>query len=280
MGLLDGKAAVVTGAGRGLGRAHALALAAQGASVLVNDVGGEVEGGGADPGVAERVAAEIRGAGGRAEADPSDVSTLAGAGAVVERALAAFGRLDVLVNNAGVSRLATVEELDEPLLDLHLGVHLKGTVGTTKAAFPAMRQAGGGRIVNTVSGAGLNPEWPGTCAYACAKAAVYAFTKVAAIEGAPHGIRVNAIAPLAHTRMSEAFFARTRPGAADRFDPSRVSVAVVFLASDLSGDLTGRVLRVEGRRLAEAFFDRTDGVDLAEGTPQEIAARLGEILRA
>ncbi|HMC52420.1 MAG TPA: SDR family NAD(P)-dependent oxidoreductase, partial [Acidimicrobiales bacterium] len=132
MPLLDGSVAVVTGGGRGLGRSHALTLAALGASVVVNDVGADTSGTGRDAAVAEAVAHEIVSAGGRAEADDSDVSTVAGAAELVELARAAFGAVDVLVNNAGVSRRAVVEELDDEMLDLHLGVHLKGTVGTTR----------------------------------------------------------------------------------------------------------------------------------------------------
>ena len=278
MALLEGKVAIVSGAGRGLGRAHALTLASHGAAVLVNDLGGEVRGGGRDGTVAEAVAREIVAAGGEAQADDGDVSTVAGAAGVVDRAGSLFGGVDVVVNNAGVSRLATVEELDDEVLDLHLGVHLKGTVGLTRAAFPLMRERGGGSVVNTVSGAGLFPEHPGTAAYASAKAAVYAFTKVAAIEGAAHGIRVNAVSPLAVTRMSEGFFARAQPGAAELLGPERVSVVVAFLASPLARNITGRVLRVEGGHVCEVFTDRTAGAE-AEWIPETLAARMGEVLR-
>ena len=202
MGVLDGKVAVVTGAGRGLGRAHAIALAAAGASVLVNDVDGDA---------AAAVVVEITGAGGAAAADLTDLGTMAGARAVIDTAVAAFGTVDVLVNNAGISQRQLLDELDEVVLDRHLAVHLKATIATTQAAFPVMRAAGGGRIVNTVSGAGLRPEHPGTTSYTCAKAAVYAATLVAAAEGAPHGIMVNAVSPLAVTPMSAAFFERTDP---------------------------------------------------------------------
>ena len=279
MRLLEGKVAVVTGGGRGLGRAHALTLASLGAAVVVNDVGSGVHGGGCDTSVADAVVDEIGSGGGRAAADHSDVSTMAGAARVVERADATFGGLDILVNNAGVSRQAPIEDLDEETLELHLGVHLKGTVGATGAAFPIMRARGGGSVVNTVSGAGLFPEHPGTAAYACAKAAVYAFTKVAAVEGAPHGIRVNAVSPLALTRMSEAFFARARAGAQEGLAPERVSVVVAFLASSLATAVTGRVLRVEGGRVCEVFMDRTPGAEAEQWAPEELADRMGEVLR-
>jgi NAD(P)-dependent dehydrogenase (short-subunit alcohol dehydrogenase family) len=277
--LLDGKVAVVTGGGRGLGRAHALALAAAGAAVLVNDLGSGVEGAGTDATVAGAVVDEIRAAGGIADADTGDVSSVAAGARLVQRALDAFGRVDVVVNNAGISRRTLVADLDDEVLDLHLGVHLKATVGTTRASFAAMATSGGGRIVNTVSGAGLDPAHPESAAYASAKAAVYAFTKVAAIEGAACGVTVNAVSPLAVTRMSETFFARADPAAAARLDPSRVSDVVVYLASDLSAGVTGRILRVEGGQLSEAYMTRTPGADADRWEPAALAARIAEVLR-
>jgi NAD(P)-dependent dehydrogenase (short-subunit alcohol dehydrogenase family) len=269
MGLLDGKVAVVTGAGRGLGRAHALALAGAGASVLVNDVDGASS---------AAVAAEIEAAGGRAVADEADLATMDEARSVIETAVKAFGTVSVLVNNAGISRRQLLADLDEAVLDHHLAIHLKATVATTQAVFPVMQVAGGGRIVNTVSGAGLRPEHPGTTAYACAKAAVYAATLVAAAEGAPHAIRVNAISPLAVTPMSAAFFERTDPSRAAELSPQRVAEVVVFLASDLAGDLTGRVLRVEGGHVREAAMVWSDGAVADRWTPADLAARLDEVL--
>jgi NAD(P)-dependent dehydrogenase (short-subunit alcohol dehydrogenase family) len=278
MALLDAKVALVTGAGRGLGRSHALRLASHGAAVIVNDVGAAVVGGGQDESVAESVAQEICAAGGRAEADHTDISTVAAAGEVVQHAVDAFGRIDIVVNNAGITRRVALVDLDDEVLDLHLGVHLKGTVGTMKAAFPVMANQGEGAIVNTVSGAGLFPEHPGTTGYACAKAAVYATTLVAAVEGRPLGIRVNAISPLAVTRMSEAFFSRAAPGQAERLNPARVSVVVAFLASHLADGISGRILRIEGEHLCEAHMTWTTGVE-ADWTPELLADRIGQAVR-
>lgn len=268
MGLLDGKVAVVTGGGRGLGRAHARALAAEGAKVLVNDVAG-----------AEEVVKEIEGAGGVATADQADLTSMGAARWVVNRAAETFGTVDVVVNNAGISVNQSLVELDEDLLDRHLAVHLKATIATTQAAFPLMQAAGGGRIVNTVSGAGLKPEHPGTTAYACAKAAVYAATLVAAAEGRPHNIRVNAVSPLAVTPMSEGFFQQADAAYRQALAPERVSQVVVFLASELAGDLTGRIIRVEGEHVSEAAMVWSDGATAPGGwTPEALASRLDEEL--
>ena len=256
MGLLDGRVAVVTGAGRGLGRSHALALAAAGAAVVVNDLD-----------LAGATVAAIASAGGRAAADDSDVSTLAGAGAVVRRARDEFGRLDVVVNNAGVSRPRAIAELDDAALDLHLGVHLRGTVGTTRAAFPVMAAQGGGRIINTVSAHAFDPKAPNSAAYAAAKGAVFSFTLAAAREAAAHGILVNAIAPLALTPMSQAYLS-AMPNAAVRLDPAHVSRVVVWLASEAA--FTGRIIRVEGESVMTLTVEQSAAVPFA---------RIGELLR-
>ena len=196
----DGRVAVVTGAGRGIGRAYALLLARRGASVIVNDLGGSMDGTGADAAPAARVVAEIEAGGGSALADTSDVATTAGAQAVVDAAVARFGRIDAVVNNAGIIRWAGFPEVDEDNLARHLAVHTIGSFNTARAAWPHMVGAGYGRIVMTTSSGvfGL----PNNMSYATAKAAVIGLTRSLAVSGAEHGIRVNLIAPAAMTRMA------------------------------------------------------------------------------
>jgi NAD(P)-dependent dehydrogenase (short-subunit alcohol dehydrogenase family) len=245
-----------------------LALAEAGATVFVNDLDGDV---------AEVVVKEIAEAGGKAAVDHAELSSVAAGFGLVERAAAAFGRVDVVVNNAGISQRAPIAELDDEMLEAHMGVHLKATVGTTSAAFALMRD--GGSIVNTVSGAGLDPQYAGSAAYAAAKGAVFSFTKAAAVEGQGVGIRVNAVSPLAVTRMSEEFFARTDPAASERLAPARVADAVVFLASDLARDVTGRVLRVEGDHVSEAYVAWSEGAYAERWDARALAARLDDVLR-
>lgn len=231
----------MTGAGRGLGRSHALALAAEGASVLVSDLDGDA---------ARAVVEEIEAAGGTARADVRALATVADGRAVVDAALEAWGRVDVVVNNAGVSMPTGVDALDDEQLDRHLGVHLRATVGTTAGAFPRMREQGEGRIVNTVSGHAFDPRAPGSAAYAAAKAGIFGFTRAAAHEGAGHGVAVNALAPLAFTDMSSEYLSRV-DGAEERFAPEHASRVVVWLATDAPIELTGRVIRAEGDRIGE-----------------------------
>lgn len=278
--LLAGKVALVTGAGRGLGRSHALTLAAAGAAVVVNDVGSGVRGGGSDPGPADEVVREIVEGGGAAVADHTDVGSVAGGEAVVAAVLDAFGRIDVVVNNAGISRPSPLVDMDDDNIDAHIAVHLKAAIGTTKAAFRSMRD--GGTIVNTTSGAGLDPTYGGSVSYGCAKAGVYSLTRTAAIEGAPLNIRVNAISPLARTRMADGFLDQAYPTTDPTLlDPSHASQAVLFLASDLSVPLTGRILRLAAHEASEVSIvkfttvagDRSLGDEPGEGWTAEAFAR-------
>lgn len=250
--LLEGKAAIVTGGGRGLGRAHALALADAGAAVLVNDLGGGFKGEGADPATAESVAAEIRARGGRAAADGGSVADWQAARAMVDRAVEAFGGLDIVVNNAGICRFANTDEMTPEDWDLTIAVNLTGTAAVSHWAARYWRSQGprGGRaIVNTSSPAGTNPA-PGSPSYCASKAGVAAFTISAATELAPLGVRVNAIAPMARTRMTldvPALDEVMKPVDAgfDRVAPEHVSPLVVYLASERCR-FTGRVFGIEG----------------------------------
>jgi NAD(P)-dependent dehydrogenase (short-subunit alcohol dehydrogenase family) len=196
----EGRVAVVTGAGRGIGRAYARLLAERGARVVVNDLGGSMQGGGADAEVASRVAAEIAGSGGAAIADGSDVASPEGGDALIGAALERFGRVDVLINNAGIIRWAGLPEIDADNLLDHLAVHVGGSFNTTRAAWPHMVEQGYGRIVMTTS-AGMF-GLPNNLAYATAKAAVIGLTRSISVAGAPHGIKANLIAPAAMTRMA------------------------------------------------------------------------------
>ncbi|MFC4059183.1 SDR family oxidoreductase [Planomonospora corallina] len=249
---------VVTGAGRGLGRAHALEFARQGALVVVNDLGVSASGEGASGGPAQRVAEEIRALGGRAVADCSDVASDDGARRLVATALEAFGRLDVLVNNAGFLRDRMLVNMSEQEWDAVMRVHLKGHFLPLKHAglhWRAEAKAGravDARVVNTSSGAGLLGSF-GQGNYAAAKAGIVGLTLVAAAELGRYGVTVNAIAPAARTRMTEQVFASTMAppagGAFDAMAPENVSPLVVWLGSAGSRDVTGRVFEVEGGRI-------------------------------
>jgi NAD(P)-dependent dehydrogenase (short-subunit alcohol dehydrogenase family) len=258
--LCEDRVVVITGAGRGIGRAHALAFAREGARVVVNDVGAGLDGSGASGGPASDVVEEIRASGGTAVADTSDVASWAGAAAVVDHAVTAFGRLDVLVNNAGILRDRMVVNLDEAEWDAVLRVHLKGHAAPLRHAaahWRARAKAGehvDARVVNTSSGAGLLGS-VGQAAYSAAKAGIAALTVVAAAELARYGVTVNAIAPAARTRMTEQAFAAAMARPDEGFDamaPANVSPLVVWLGSREAGGVTGRVFEVEGGRISLA----------------------------
>ena len=284
MGWLDGKVAIVTGAGGGIGREHALALAREGASVLVNDLGGARDGTGASSKMADAVVDEIRAAGGEAAANYDDVSTVAGGQAILRGALDAFDRVDVLVNNAGILRDKSFANTTEDMWDIVVKVHLKGTYCVTHAVYNHMKQSGqGGVIVNTSSTSGLNGNF-GQCNYGAAKAGIFGFSRCLSIEGQKYGIRVNVLAPVAYTRLTSDL-----PGFGDesrqaQLDPKLVSPLVVYLASDLAKEVTGRTFFVGGGRIAEMRMVTHTGVTKSQAgglwTPEEIAAQMkpGEIL--
>ncbi len=247
MGLLDGKVAIVTGAGGGIGRAEALLLAREGAKVVVNDLGGARDGTGSGESAAGNVVEEIKAAGGDAVASFDDVSSPAGAQKIIEAAVSAFGRLDVLVNNAGILRDKSLLKMDEAMWDSVIAVHLKGTFLCTQAAAKQMvSQGGGGRIVNTTSVSGMIGNF-GQANYAAAKAGIYGLTRTAAIELQKHRITVNALAPIAKTRLTEDL--PMFQTATDSLTPDHVAPAALFLGSDLCGDRTGHVLAVAGAQM-------------------------------
>ena len=263
----EGRVAVVTGAGRGIGRAHAVLLAERGASVVVNDLGGSMEGLGADAGVASAVAAEIVATGGAAIADGSDVATTDGARALVDTAVERFGRLDILVNNAGIIRWAGLPDADEHNLASHLAVHTVGSFNTTRAAWPHMVEQGYGRIVMTTSTGifGL----PQNLSYATAKAAVIGLTRSLKTAGTRHGIKINLIAPAAFTRMAGQRSANVEtPDSADAspMSPDLVSPMVAFLAHETC-PVSGEIYAAGAGRFSRIFIASTPGYVHAGSTP-------------
>jgi NAD(P)-dependent dehydrogenase (short-subunit alcohol dehydrogenase family) len=255
----DGRVAVVTGAGRGIGRAHARLLAARGAGVVVNDLGGSMGGTGADDGPASGAAAEIVAAGGVAVPDTSDVATPEGAQALVDAAVERFGRIDVLVNNAGIIRWAGFPEADQDNLDRHLAVHVGGSFNTARAAWPHMAEAGYGRIVMTTS-AGLF-GLPNNISYATAKGAVIGLTRSLTVAGADHGIKVNLIAPGAMTRMA----GRASDQSPD-MSPDLVAPMVAYLAHE-DCPVSGEIYAAGFGRFARIFVAMTPGYVHAGGIP-------------
>jgi NAD(P)-dependent dehydrogenase (short-subunit alcohol dehydrogenase family) len=247
MGLLDGKVAIITGSGGGIGRAHALLFAKEGAKVVVNDLGGARDGSGSGDAAASKVVAEIQAAGGQAAPSFDSVTTVEGAQKIVEAAVKAFGKVDVLVNNAGILRDKSLLKMDEAMWDAVIDVHLKGTFLCTQAAARQMiAQGSGGRIVNTTSVSGMMGNF-GQTNYSAAKAGIYGVTRTTAIELQKHRITVNAIAPIAKTRMTEDL--PMFQSGMDTLTPDHIAPAALFLASDLCADKTGNVLAVAGAQM-------------------------------
>ena len=287
-GICEGRVVVVTGAARGLGRAHALAFAAEGAKVVVNDVGAELDGTGGASGAAGEVVDAIRAMGGEAVANADSVADWEGAERIVEQAVQAFGRLDVLVNNAGIVRDRMLVSIEEHEIDAVLAVHLKGTIATMRHACAYWREeakAGNrvdGRIINTSSGAGLHGSIAQTV-YSAAKAGIASATLVAAAEMQRYGVTANAIAPAARTRMTEQAFAEMMKPVEDGFDamdPSNVSPLVVWLGSVESKDVTGRVFENEGGLIVVAEgWDRGPQIDKgAKWEPSELGPVITDLL--
>jgi len=268
---LDGRVAVITGAGGGLGRSHALELARRGAYVVVNDLGGALDGQGSSDSAAQQVADEITALGGVAVANHDSVATPEGGEAIVQTAIDAFGRVDVLINNAGILRDKAFHKMDADVINQVIDVHLKGAFFVTQPAFRRMREQRYGRIVSTSSASGLFGNF-GQANYGAAKAGLAGLTRVLAIEGAEHGIAANAIAPIARTRMTEGILGDLSP----RVSPSSVSPLVAYLASE-ECSVNGHIYSVAGGRIARIFIGETEGLVLSENSAEAIRAQIGAI---
>ena len=288
MGVLDGRVAVITGAGRGIGREHALLFAREGASVVVNDLGGSNAGEGADAGPAQQVVEEICAAGGKAVANTDNVAQWDGAKNLVDQAISEFGTLDVVINNAGILRDGFIAGLEESQWDAVIAVHLKGHFNVLRHAAAYWKdQSKAGKqpnaaVVNTASASGVTLPNAGQANYGAAKAGIAALTLVAAEELERYGVRVNAIAPMARTRLTLAtpgmgaiFAAEVGEGEFDAFSPANISPLVAYLATDKC-PVTGKVFAVQGGAISElgGWHDvktiETDGPWLID----DIAARL------
>ena len=278
MGLLDGKVAVVTGSGGGIGKCHALALVKEGAKVVINDVGGDRSGSGEGKAMADVVADEIKAAGGEAVPNYDSVASLEGGKAIIQTAIDAFGKIDILVNNAGILRDKSLLKMDEKMWDGVIAVHLKGTFACTQPAAAWMKENGnGGRIINTSSTSGLLGNF-GQSNYGAAKAGIAGLTRVCAIELQKYGITCNALVPVAKTRMTEdlAAFSVLEEG---QLDPAHIAPVMVFLASDLGKDITGKFFLIRGPQISMMEVKVTDGAE-KDGmwTPQDIANDIDKIM--
>ena len=286
MGMLDGKIAVITGAGRGIGRGEALLFAEQGAKVVVNDLGGEWDGTGADDRPASQVVEEIKAAGGEAVGHFEDVSEEAGSRSLVQTALDSFGSLDVIVNNAGILRDRMVFNMSVEEWDAVIKVHLRGHFLVTRAACVRWRELAKsgeqvrGSIINTSSTSGILGN-AGQSNYGAAKAGIAAFSQIVAMEMRKYGVTCNAIAPGARTRMTEKTFGELRipEGEFDQLAPENIAPLVAFLASDAAADITGQVFGIQGG-LVELYQGWHPVAALGKDerwTPEEHAERAGEL---
>ncbi|MFD1814650.1 SDR family NAD(P)-dependent oxidoreductase [Rhodococcus gannanensis] len=267
----DGRVAVVTGGGRGLGRAYAELLASRGARVVVNDTGAAISGTDGDTGVAESVAAAIRAAGGEAVANNESVATADGGAAIVSSALDAFGRIDILIHNAGNNRYAPLTEMTYEDFDAVLDVHLRGAFHVVRPAFGHMVEAGYGRVVLTSSIGGLYGNTR-VANYGAAKAGMIGLSNVVALEGADHGIRSNVIVPAALTRLAEGLDTSKYPP----MDPELAAPAVGWLAHE-SCSITGEMLVTIAGRIARAYIAETPGVYQPEWTVEQVGERIDQI---
>lgn len=275
MGMLDGKVALVTGAGGGLGRTHALLLAEHGAAVVVNDLGGARDGSGEGHAMADQVVAEIEAAGGQAAADYGSVSDPAAAKQMVQTAVDRFGKLDICINNAGILRDKSFKNMTDDLWDIVVDVHLRGTYLVAKAAWDQMvEQGSGGRIINTSSTSGLIGNF-GQANYGAAKAGIAGLTRVLALEGVKYGITVNTLAPAAWSRLTEDIMPE---GMEERLAPEKVSPVVVWLCTDDAAGVTGRQFCAGRNRVSLLSWQVTEIADKdatdAPWTVEEIGERM------
>ena len=268
----DGKVAIITGAGGGLGRQHALLLASRGALVVVNDLGGALDGSGSDKGAAQKVVDEIVALGGVAVADTNSVSTPEGGAAIVKSAVDAYGRVDIVINNAGILRDKSFHNLTPDLMNPVFDVHLKGAFHVTQPAFVLMREQGYGRIISTSSAAGVFGNF-GQANYGAAKMGLVGFMRVLAVEGAKYNIKANAIAPLALTRMTESLFSGAM---AEKLQPELISPIVAFLAHE-DCPVSGEVYSVGGGRVARVFIGETPGYFNANLTMEDVRNNFEQI---
>lgn len=275
MGLLDGKVAIITGAGRGVGEAHARRLAAEGAAVVVNDLGKNEDG----SFTAETVAASIRAAGGRAVAHTEDISTVAGGDSLLKSALDNFGGAHILVNNAGILRDKSLLKMEEADWDLVIKVNLKSMYTCTKPIFAWMKENGGGVIVNTTSTSGIVGNF-GQSNYAASKGGVWAFTNVLALEGAKFGIRVWSLAPAAVSALTAPLMDEATKKV---MATEHVAEALLYMVSDLSGKRTNHCLFVSGQSIRELKLVSAEGIPGGGKTPgldaRAIAAAEDKIFR-
>ncbi len=268
----EGKVAIVTGAGGGLGRAHSLELARRGAKVVVNDLGGAIDGSGGSSAAAEAVVAEIRAAGGEAMSDGCSVTDEGGVANMVQKIMDSWGRGDILINNDGILRDKTFSKMDIADFRAVLEVHLMGSVICSRAVWPIMRQQQYGRIVVTTSVTGLHGNF-GQTNYGAAKAGLYGFMNVAKLEGERDNIRVNTISPFALTRMTEGMISGDR---AAMYAPELVSPAVMYLVSEDAP--TGMILSAGAGTVSRAAMVETQGVNFGMSiTAEDVAAHIGEI---
>ena len=268
----DGKVAIITGAGGGLGRQHALLLASRGALVVINDLGGALDGSGSDKGAAQKVVDEIVALGGVAVADTNSVSTPEGGAAIVKSAVDAYGRVDIVINNAGILRDKSFHNLTPDLMNPVFDVHLKGAFHVTQPAFVLMREQGYGRIISTSSAAGVFGNF-GQANYGAAKMGLVGFMRVLAVEGAKYNIKANAIAPLALTRMTESLFSGAM---AEKLQPELISPIVAFLAHE-DCPVSGEVYSVGGGRVARVFIGETPGYFNANLTMEDVRNNFEQI---